>query len=88
MLSLLTFVHAQTLHSSAFRLYTDRTVRFGVPGYSVPPFMTRDATTGAFSGFLPAIIDVIATEIGASYELVPILYPPERRMALRSTLRR
>jgi len=50
--------------------------RFALAPQNYPPFYTYDATSSLapYSGYIPALIDVLAAEIDIEYELVPTVH--------------
>ena len=48
------------------------TVRFALAPYDTPPLFQFNDSTGKYSGYLPAMIDMFAAEMGFVPELVPI----------------
>ena len=65
-----------TAHSSAYRCCTGRTVRFALGPIDYPPYYAYDSATGAYSGFIPEMIHLLAAEMDIDYVIIPTSNAP------------
>ena len=68
--------HAQQLHSSAHYCCKDRHLRIGMFAFTYQPYVYYDAAASPkWSGYLPDKIEMVAAELGFTYDMVEIYYP-------------